>query len=391
MVQADLALDLETICKITLDILEKKHPCQQEDSGEEVELGAEQSEWDAHLIRGAGDLVSSLSLAVGPLFAPAFNSFLPALATYVDPKRQPGERSSSIGAIAESINGLKDGVTNFTETLFQLLLGSLADADLDVRSNSAFAMGSLVFQSRQDLSSQYLTILSRLEPLFDRKTDTDDSNQACDNACGAVARLILKNGAALPLAQVLPPWLASLPIRQDFAENVSGSVRPALTLMSSAGQGVRGAAGRAAQERCCWPRTDHSRPHWPGSATAAASERRREAAAGRDGGEDHGVPQATHFERSAGLRAAGLPGVTHGIDNTFWAYGYTPATILMHFHQELDCCKSLSIRNDERWLCPPADCEKAVLRRRRWLNSLQLSTGPCSLHLPKLQCALLLA
>jgi hypothetical protein len=204
-----------------LDILEKKHPCQLEDSGEEAELGAEQSEWDAHLIRGAGDLVSTLALAVGPGFAPAFNSFLPALATYVDPKRQPGERSSAIGALAESINGLKEGVTGFSENLFALLFNALTDADLDVRSNSAFAIGSLVYQSEKDLSSQYVTILSRLQPLFDRQTDTEDTNQACDNACGAVARLILKNSSVLPLDQVLPVWLGCLPVRQDFAENVS--------------------------------------------------------------------------------------------------------------------------------------------------------------------------
>lgn len=205
-----------------MDILERRALCQQDDDPE-APPDAEQSEWDAHLIRGASDLVSSLAIAVGPDFAPAFRSFLPALSHYADSKRQPSERAAAVGATAECINGLQTGVTEYTEQIFALLQTGLTDADLDVRSNSAFAMGSLVYQSTQDLSSQYMSILGALSPLFDRTTDTVDSNQACDNACGAVARLIIKNADALPLDQVLPTYLGVLPIRQDFVENVSAS------------------------------------------------------------------------------------------------------------------------------------------------------------------------
>lgn len=41
-----------------------------------------------------------------------------------------------------------------------------------------------------------------------------------DNACGAVARIILKNTAAVPLEHVLPVLLDSLPLKKDFAEYV---------------------------------------------------------------------------------------------------------------------------------------------------------------------------
>ena len=64
------------------------------------------------------------------------------------------------------------------------------------------SQSDLSFQSDIDLSAHYGTILSSLFPLFDRETDSADSNQACDNACGAVARLILKNVDAVPLEQV---------------------------------------------------------------------------------------------------------------------------------------------------------------------------------------------
>jgi len=223
---------LEKICKYALDILELKSPCQVEDAAENV--AEDLSEWDAHLIRGASDLVSTLALAVGPEFAPAFAAFYPALTSYCEPRRQPTERSTAIGALAESINGLKGGCTQYTQQILNLLLTTIKDADLDVRSNTAFALGSLVFQSDADLTTHYGTILSNLFPLFDRETNTTDTNQACDNACGAVSRLILKSPNAIPLDQVLPILIGHLPIKQDFVENAK--VFDALLLLLSSGK-----------------------------------------------------------------------------------------------------------------------------------------------------------
>jgi hypothetical protein len=40
-----------------------------------------------------------------------------------------------------------------------------------------------------------------------------------DNACGAVARMINRCPSAIPLDQVLPIFLQSLPLTKDFEEN----------------------------------------------------------------------------------------------------------------------------------------------------------------------------
>lgn len=40
-----------------------------------------------------------------------------------------------------------------------------------------------------------------------------------DNAAGAVARLIIARPEAVPLDQVLPVFLNSLPLKADYAEN----------------------------------------------------------------------------------------------------------------------------------------------------------------------------
>ena len=87
-------------------------------------------------------------------------------------------------------------------------------------SNASFAAGLIVENSTIDLSSQYLNLLSSLQPLFNVPADSPASKfNARDNAAGAVGRLILKNTNAVPLDQVLPVYFAILPLKNDFLEN----------------------------------------------------------------------------------------------------------------------------------------------------------------------------
>lgn len=110
-------------------------------------------------------------------------------------------------------------VTPFTEKLFTLFLSALADPEAEVQSNAAFAIGSLIWNTQTDLSSQYMTVLGALHPLFNPSGDGTRKENAQDNAAGAVARMILKNQAAVPLEQVLPIFLQALPLKRDWAES----------------------------------------------------------------------------------------------------------------------------------------------------------------------------
>ena len=80
---------------------------------------------------------------------------------------------------------------------------AFSDPEPEVRSNAAFAAGVLVENSDLDLSAQYLHILAGLRPFFVVAPESPATQfNARDNAAGAVARLILKNTAAVPLDQV---------------------------------------------------------------------------------------------------------------------------------------------------------------------------------------------
>ena len=177
--------------------------------------------------------------ALGRDFAPAFNTFHPLIAKYYvrDSSAQtdncrPGctllqkksrtlsDRSSAIGCLAEIISGMKGAITPSTEPLLELLWRAIGDQDAEVQSNAASATGLLVENSEQDLSPQYITLLGALQPLFNLRDDAPAPRlNARDNACGAVARLILRDTGAVPLPQVLPVLFGALPLRNDLLEN----------------------------------------------------------------------------------------------------------------------------------------------------------------------------
>ncbi|RDB23353.1 putative importin subunit beta-4 [Hypsizygus marmoreus] len=212
---------LETICNIAVQILEQKAFCQQDpDQDEEEEAPEDQAEYESVLISSAGDLVSALASALGPDFAPAFNTFFPLIAKYYKTSRSLSDRSSAIGCLAEIIAGMKGAVTPLTEPLLELFYRALSDTDAEVQSNAAFAIGQLVENTEVDLAAQYLHLLAALRPLFVVTPDAPVAKlNAKDNAAGAVARLLIRNSAAVPLDQVLPIFIDALPLKNDYLEN----------------------------------------------------------------------------------------------------------------------------------------------------------------------------
>lgn len=115
---------------------------------------------------------------------------------------------------------MKSDITPWTQQLMELFFSALSDSEPEVQCNAAFASGLLIEHSTFDLSPQYLQILAALRPIFVVTPDAPTAKfNARDNAVGAVARMIVKNTAAVPLDQVLPVFLDALPLRNDFLEN----------------------------------------------------------------------------------------------------------------------------------------------------------------------------
>ncbi|CCM01817.1 uncharacterized protein FIBRA_03885 [Fibroporia radiculosa] len=214
---------LEQIGNIASQILDQKAICQQDpDQDESEEAPEDQAEYDSMLISSAGDLVAALANVLGADFAEAFKSFYPLIAKYYKKSRSLSDRSSAIGCLSEIIAGMKASVTPMTETLLDLFFRALADEEAEVQCNSAFAIGLLIEHSALDLSVHYMNVLASLRPLFVVSPDAPHARfNARDNAVGAVARMICKNTAAVPLDQVLPVFFEALPLKNDYLENTA--------------------------------------------------------------------------------------------------------------------------------------------------------------------------
>lgn len=89
-----------------------------------------------------------------------------------------------------------------------------------MRSNAAFAAGVLIENTSADLSPQFPALLGALNPFFNVPEHSAPAvYNARDNAAGAVARMITKNSASLPLDQVVPAVVSVMPLQFDPLEN----------------------------------------------------------------------------------------------------------------------------------------------------------------------------
>ncbi|PIL33482.1 hypothetical protein GSI_04105 [Ganoderma sinense ZZ0214-1] len=202
---------VELVARIAVQVLEQKAMCQQDPDQDESEDAPEDSaEYDSILISSPG-----------PNFAGSpYEKFAPLILKHYKKNRSLSDRSSAIRTLSEIIGAMKSSVTPYTQSLMDLFYHALSDDEPEVQCNAAFASVLLIEHSEVDLSAQYLLILSALRPIFHAAPDAPAAKlNARDNAVGAVARMIVKNTAAVPLDQVLPVCLDALPLRNDYLEN----------------------------------------------------------------------------------------------------------------------------------------------------------------------------
>ena len=103
-----------------------------------------------------------------------------------------------------------------TGKLMTLLVHRLSDEDNETKSNAAYAVGQLIFNSTQAAVylPHYNVVLSKLEPMLQIQ-----ESRILDNAAGCVCRMIMKHPDRVPIAEVLPALVDLLPLKDDYEEN----------------------------------------------------------------------------------------------------------------------------------------------------------------------------
>ncbi|XP_068094207.1 importin-4 [Hyperolius riggenbachi] len=205
---------LDKMCTVVKAVLQSQTACQ--DPEAEDEEDKQQAEIDAMLIETAGDGIPLIAAAVGgATFTPYFAGFLPILLSKMKPSCSPAEKSFGGGILAESVVSLGEAVVQFVPQILPALISGAQDKDDEVRSNAVFGLGVLAEHGGASVHQHYPKLLSVLSSII----SCEKNAQALDNVCGAVCRMVLSHPGGVPLEQVFPVLVRSLPLREDFEEN----------------------------------------------------------------------------------------------------------------------------------------------------------------------------
>ncbi|KAF2157297.1 ARM repeat-containing protein [Myriangium duriaei CBS 260.36] len=210
---------IQTVAEVLVEVLQKKHACQQDaDEDEDIDLQEESSEYDWLVIETAMEVVTCLASALGTDFGSLWQIFDKSIVKYTSGQERQ-ERSAAVGTVAECIGNMGSSVTPYTTRLMQILLKRLGDEDVETRSNAAYGTGLLCLKSdaEDEIKGNYNTILAKLEPLLHH----DQGARLLDNSAGCVARMIKRHPSQVPLDEVLPALVKLLPLREDYEENTA--------------------------------------------------------------------------------------------------------------------------------------------------------------------------
>ncbi|WPK23843.1 hypothetical protein PUMCH_001093 [Australozyma saopauloensis] len=217
---------LETLCVQLMAILKNEHASQVDD--ETPYETEETSESDAMLFESALEVLISLAIQLGPDFNSIFPPFKDILYESITSKTK-NKRVGTVGGLAEICAGLKEN-NPYAQEFLDLFYDRLAnDKSLEVKGNAAYGVGIVIENSTADYSAKYQPILEMLFHLMSKndeqsKIDDIESKDVVDrcnaNACGCVARMALKNEAAIPAVHVVPALLNHLPVESAPEENL---------------------------------------------------------------------------------------------------------------------------------------------------------------------------
>eukprot|EP00163_Fabomonas_tropica_P001165 TRINITY_DN10889_c0_g1_i2.p1 TRINITY_DN10889_c0_g1~~TRINITY_DN10889_c0_g1_i2.p1 ORF type:complete len:1075 (+),score=308.77 TRINITY_DN10889_c0_g1_i2:312-3536(+) len=243
LTEADPMQTFQHVGSILLKLLKGKAKCQDSEYDEDEEAAEEEHDdnvdHDRILMDDVTELLSSVCEAIGPEFGKEFGTFLTPLLRYTRPSRSDDDKAMAIGAIASCVQGLGVGAADHADKLYPAAVRGIQEESLMVARNSAFALGMMC----QNCGQGTLKHLPKLLPVLAQTLSMDVSNEYegpafMDNIVSAIARLMMAHSASLPMSDMVGPWIAQLPVKEDFEEAkpilqcLSGLMRQAPDLLA---------------------------------------------------------------------------------------------------------------------------------------------------------------
>ena len=221
---------VDTIMNIMVNLFQKRAACFRfEDAGEDEDDEEDDAEHDNILIDALSDCVGAIAKACGREFTRYLGGIYDPLMKYTRASRPTYDRIMALGLLAEIVQGITTAAEQYVGSLLPLALQSMNDPHPGVKRNAAFLCGMVMRHGGAAAASQTNAALSALFPLTNELEGAkrgatsfafSDRQAVVDNACGAIARILLAvSPAQLPLSQVLPPLFVHLPLKFDHEED----------------------------------------------------------------------------------------------------------------------------------------------------------------------------
>jgi len=210
---------LPVLMECITTLVMEKGVCQKRVHGEDDD--DEDDDHDNVVMDQVSDIIGALAKVMGPTFVPYFDVMANPLLKFTKPQRSHTDRSMAIGCFGEVIGEVGMAAMKYIDVLLPTVQAGLQDTMEGVRRNCCFLIASLIRATGASMVSNFPALLQMLSPLCTRSADqhTSDAGGAdIDNALAAVASMISASRDAVPMAQVLPVILNSLPLRIDFDE-----------------------------------------------------------------------------------------------------------------------------------------------------------------------------
>ncbi|KMZ76407.1 Importin-4 [Zostera marina] len=203
------------LIEVTLLLLQEKMTCQQVESESENE--DDDVNHDEVLMDAVSDLLPSFAKSMGSDFEPIFSKLFDPLMKFTKVMRSAQDHTMVVACLAEVAQNMGAPISSYVNKIMPLVLKELASPNPTNRRNAAFCVGELCKNGGTEVVKYYGDVLCALSPLFGEQ-ESDDAVR--DNACGAVARMLMAQPKFIPLSQVIPVLLKALPLKEDLEESM---------------------------------------------------------------------------------------------------------------------------------------------------------------------------
>merc|ERR1712130_193618 len=172
------------------------------------------------------DLIATLAELFQIKFAKIFDKIFQNLLQFGRESRHPQDQAMVVGCIADCCSRLTNIgnikiMSSWSEKIYQLSLRIASSTDVNMRQNALYCMGAM-FKCCDTSSNMKFSqnILQCIEKYIKFPSDGDRSQQLVrDNAVSALGKILISEQESLPLKELLPIFLNSLPLTCDFTEN----------------------------------------------------------------------------------------------------------------------------------------------------------------------------